>query len=247
MWLVNRRSCTLAAVLISGLLAVAGCSAPASYAEVLADRGGSVAGAHDPWPDSVLSAMPAVGYRDPSGGSDQVGVSEAVVVGTFTGWEAAEPRIWPRAQSTTYDIYSQAIVLTLAVDEVIAVDDGTQIAATERLYLAPPSSQRSPEEVAEELVALDRLVLFLSPLEHTDRTDGWFVALDWSLVGEVADDGTVTWPVLQAAQAKEQRRDEEWEEENGDETWMPSTALTLGTLPIDALTLDDLREAADGN
>ncbi|WP_278234464.1 hypothetical protein [Isoptericola sp. AK164] len=229
----------LAALLVLSVTLLSGCTPPPSYGAALAD--GAELGDTQPWPDSVRGAMPGVGYRDPYGGAAPVDVADAVIVGTFTGWRSAEPRrpVHWSGDADEWDVYSRGAVLDLAVDEVVSTGPDVTVGDTARVLLADGFFEdRDLADVADELVAVDRVAVFLNRPLFTERT-GWVVSLDWSLLGEVAGDGTVTWPVLTAARAAEEER------RDGEALPPQRQGRTPGSLPVDVATLAELRAEAE--
>ncbi|NNU26316.1 hypothetical protein [Isoptericola sediminis] len=108
---------------------------------------------------------------------------------------------------------------------------------TAQVLLVGFFDQRELADVADELVAVDRVALFLNRPVFTERS-GWAVSLDWSLLGEVSADGAVTWPVLDAARAAEEER------RDGQALPPQRRGRTPGSLPVDVFTLEDLRSGA---
>ncbi|MDO8144802.1 hypothetical protein [Isoptericola sp. 178] len=108
---------------------------------------------------------------------------------------------------------------------------------TTQVLLVGFFDQRELADVADELVAVERVALFLNRPVFTERS-GWAVSLDWSLLGEVSADEAVTWPVLDAARAAEEER------RDGEALPPQRQGRTPGSLPVDVFTLEDLRSGA---
>jgi hypothetical protein len=94
------------------------------------------------------------------------------------------------------------------------------------------------QDVAARLVDLDRVVVFLAPARLTER-DGYAIALDGMLLGEVDASGGVTWPVLEAV--GEQYRERVAAEPDGLDLgagWGPAS------VSVDVSSLTELRSLA---
>jgi hypothetical protein len=223
---------TMLATAVVGLLSVAllaGCTADtggagncgpdspgaiagsAGFAEVLAL---SAPTADYAWyPETVTAALPSVRYVD---GGSEAHASELAAVGRFTGWEQGEPA----------DPGLQEIDLTFEVDEVIdSLGDLTMLegGGTVTVHISI-SGCADDDRVAESLVALDDVVLFLNHVGPEPwPPPEWIIVFSNAFLGDVHDDGALTWPVAEAIAA------------NNPADSHPEA---------DADTLDDLRAAA---
>ena len=215
--------------LLSGLSAVllAGCSAGtgagpggaghcqpgegrAGFAEVLAR---SAPTADYAWyPETVTSALPSVRYVD---GSGEAHASELAAVGRFTGWEPGAP-VEPNLRE---------IDLTFEVEEVIdSLGDLTMLEGGTVTVHVSIDGCADDGRVADELLALDDVVLFLNHVGPEPwPPPEWIVVYEDAFLGDVHDDGTLTWPVAEAIAANN-----------------PADAHP----EADADTLDQLRDAA---
>ncbi|GAA2231692.1 hypothetical protein GCM10010413_32300 [Promicromonospora sukumoe] len=161
------------------------------FAEVLA---GPAPTADYAWyPETVSAALPSVRYAD--GG--EAHASELAAVGRFTSWAAGEPG-HPSMEE---------IDLTFAVDEVVeSLGDLTMLEGTTvTVHVAVDGSADSDtdtDRMAEELLALDDVVLFLNHVGPEPwPPPEWVVVFDNTFLGDVHDDGTITWPVAEAIAA----------------------------------------------
>ena len=183
----------------------------AGFAEVLAL---SAPTADYAWyPETVTAALPSVTYTGAGAGDGHA--SELAAVGRFTGWEPGEPDHPARAM----------IDLTFAVDEVVdALGDLTMLEGATVTVHVGVDGCADVDRVAEELLGLDDLVLFLDHVGPEPwPPPEWVIVFDGAFLGDVHGDGAITWPVADAIAA------------NNAADHHPET---------DAGTLDDLRAAA---
>lgn len=204
------------AVLVAGVLASACAASPAgsspSFARPLAQW--SELGTYADIPESVTAAMPSV---DPP--ADRTS-AVAVVAGTLTGWEPGEATRWDTDAGTAVawddDAETRVAHLSLAVAEVIDAP-GQDLGEEVVVELVLPGDMDA-DAAADEIVALDDVVLFLDPTTDSGR---WRIVYSGAFLGDVRDHETVGWPVLEV-----------------------STGPTLGdSVRVDARSLDDLRRA----
>lgn len=208
------------ALLAGGLLA--GCAADpssgacgtgagdAGFAEVLAL---SAPTADYAWyPETVTAALPSVRYID---GAGEAHASELAAVGRFTAWEPGDPAHPDLPE----------IDLTFAVDEVIdSLGDLTMLEGGTVTVHIGIDRCADGDRVAEELLALDDVVLFLDHVGPEPwPPPEWVVVFGSAFLGDVHDDGAITWPVADAIAA------------NNPADSSPGTDVT---------TLDGLRAAA---
>ncbi|WP_369372611.1 hypothetical protein AB1046_04140 [Promicromonospora sp. Populi] len=161
------------------------------------------------YPETITDALPSVTY---TGGMH---ASELAAVGRFIDWEAGEPD----------DPSLEMIDLTFEVDEVVdSQGDLTMLEGATILVHISIDWSADPDRVAEELLALDDVALFLNHVGPEPwPPPEWVIVFDSAFLGDVHDDGAVTWPVVEAI-----------------------VADNLGNAhpEIDASTLDELRAAA---
>lgn len=186
-------------------------AADAGYAEVLAL---SAPTADYAWyPETVTSALPSVTYADASGDAH---ASELAAVGRFTAWAEGEPE---HPTVSTID-------LTFEVDEVVdSLGDLTMLegGGTVTVHVGV-NACADVGRVADELVGLGDVVLFLNHVGPEPwPPPEWVNVFGGAFLGDVHDDGTVTWPVADAIAANN-----------------PADAHP----EADADTLDELRAAA---
>lgn len=181
----------------------------AGFAEVLARPAPTADYAW--YPETVSAALPSVRYLD--GG--EAHASELAAVGGFTGWAAGEPA----------DPGLAMIDLTFAVDEVVdSLGDLTMLEGDTVTVHVGVDGSADADRVAEELLALDDVVLFLNHVGPEPwPPPEWVVVFDNTFLGDVHDDATITWPVAEAIAA------------NDPADSYPETDVT---------TLDELRAAA---
>jgi hypothetical protein len=229
----------VAAVIVA--LGSSGCAAPAepTWAEELAARSRSTAGAFSPMAASVSDAMPRVVHPGARPGEETSSVSEVLVVGDFVDREPAGATAHPH-DPDAFDVYSGGAVLRLRVDEVVDADPaGPRPGEHVRVLLpAVGGNGLTDQDVAARLVDLDRVVVFLAPARLTER-DGYAIALDGMLLGEVDASGGVTWPVLEAV--GEQYRERVAAEPGGLDLgagWGPAS------VSVDVRSLTELRSLA---
>jgi hypothetical protein len=221
-WLNGGVAC---GVLAAGLLAgcapgpgsAAGCgtdpgarAGDAGYAEVLAL---SAPTADYAWyPETVTSALPSVTYADAAGDAH---ASELAAVGRFTAWEESE---------SGYPTVS-TIDLTFQVDEVVdALGDLTMLEGGTVTVHVSVDACADVGRVADELLSRGDVVLFLNHVGPEPwPPPEWINIFGDAFLGDVHDDGTVTWPVADAIAANN-----------------PADAHP----EADATTLDELRTAA---
>ncbi|PUB26100.1 hypothetical protein C8K30_106188 [Promicromonospora sp. AC04] len=213
----------LSAVLLPAAL-LAGCAADAGgtgtggtgasdagFAEVLAIPAPTADYAW--YPETVTDALPSVRYVD---GAGEAHASELTTTGRFMSWEPGEP-----------DHPSlEMIDLTFEVDVVIdSLGDLTMLEGSTVTVHIGIDGSADPDRVAEELLALDDVVLFLNHVGPEPwPPPEWEIVFDNAFLGDVHDDGTVTWPVADAIAANN-----------------PADAHP----EADVTTLDDLRAATE--
>jgi hypothetical protein len=213
----------LSGALLSGGL-LAGCAAETGGAgDCGAGSGGAgfaeVLGTSAPladyafYPQTVTAALPSVRYVVDGGDAH---ASELAATGRFTGWESGTPD----------DPSLGMIDLTFEVDEVIdSLGDLTMLegGGTVTVHISI-SGCADDDRVAEALVALDDVVLFLNHVGPEPwPPPEWIIVFSNAFLGDVHDDGALTWPVAEAIAA------------NNPADSHPEA---------DADTLDDLRAAA---
>ncbi|WP_285104695.1 hypothetical protein [Promicromonospora sp. MEB111] len=170
----------------------------AEFAEVLARPAPTADYAW--YPETVSAALPSVPYLD--GG--EAHASELAAVGRFTGWAAGEP-------AGPADSDHEMIDLTFAVDEVVdSLGDLTMLeGGTVTVHVGVDGSadrdtdrDTDRDRVAEELLALDDVVLFLNHVGPEPwPPPEWVVVFDNAFLGDVHDDDAITWPVAEAIAA----------------------------------------------
>ncbi|WP_419707378.1 hypothetical protein [Promicromonospora sp. NFX87] len=189
----------LAAVLLAGCAAGpgsdAGCgtgagarTGDAGYAEVLA---WSAPTADYAWyPKTVTSALPSVTY---TGASGDAHASELAAVGRFTSWEEGE-REYPTVST---------IDLTFEVDEVVdALGDLSMLEGGTVMVHVGVNACADVGRVADELLGLGDVVLFLNHVGPEPwPPPEWINVFGGAFLGDVHDDGAVTWPVADAIAA----------------------------------------------
>jgi hypothetical protein len=212
-------------VLAAGLLA--GCApGPGSGADCAADTGARASDAgyaevlalsartadYAWYPETVTSALPSVTYADAAGGAH---ASELAAVGRFTAWEEGESE---HPTVSTID-------LTFQVDEVVdALGDLTMLEGGTVTVHVSVDACADVGRVADELLGLGDVVLFLNHVGPEPwPPPEWIIVFENTFLGDVHDDGTVTWPVVDAIAANN-----------------PGDAHP----EADATTLDELRTAA---
>ena len=138
----------------------------------------------------ATAALPSVRYIDEDG---EAHASELAAVGQFTGWEPGEPA-HPSLQE---------IDLTFEVDEVIdSLGDLTMLEGGTVTVHVGISGCADDGRVAEELLALDDVVLFLNHVGPEPwPPPEWAIVFDNTFLGDVRDDGAITWPVAEAIAA----------------------------------------------
>jgi hypothetical protein len=220
---------TRVAALVSGLSAalLVGCTADAGSAGGCgAGSPGAVAGAgfaevlamsaptadYAWYPETVTAALPSVRYVD---GSGEAHASELAAVGRFTAWEPGEP-----AHPSLRELD-----LAFEVDEVIdSLGDLTMLEGGTVTVHVSIDGCADDGRVADELLALDDVVLFLNHVGPEPwPPPEWIIVYEDAFLGDVHDDGTLTWPVAEAIAA------------NNPADSHPEA---------DADTLDELRDAA---
>ncbi|MCP2265434.1 hypothetical protein ACFQHV_01695 [Promicromonospora thailandica] len=158
----------------------------AGFAEVLALPAATAD--HAWYPESVTAALPSVRYVE----AGEAHACELTAVGRFTDWVASEP-----------DEVGQAMIdLTFAVDEVVdALGDPPLEGRSVTVHVGVDGAA-DVERVADELVALGDVVLFLTHVGPEPwPPPEWVVVFDDMFLGDVHDDGSVTWPVVDAVAA----------------------------------------------
>jgi hypothetical protein len=161
----------------------------AGFAEVLAL---SAPTADYAWyPETVTAALPSVTYTGDGAGDGHA--SELAAVGRFTDWEPGEP---DRPNLSTID-------LTFAVDEVVgALGDLTMLEGATVTVHVSVHGCADVGRVAEELLGLDDLVLFLDHVGPEPwPPPEWIIVFSSAFLGDVHDDGAITWPVADAIAA----------------------------------------------
>lgn len=138
------------------------------------------------YPETVSAALPSVLYGD--GG--EAHASELAAVGRFTGWAPGEPA-HPSLEE---------IDLTFAVDEVVdSLGDLTMLEGGTVTVHVTINGSADADRVAEELLALDDVVLFLNHVGPEPwPPPEWVVVFDNAFLGDVHDDAAITWPVAEA-------------------------------------------------
>jgi hypothetical protein len=227
--LVPRAVALLADGLLTGGL-VAGCAAgpdsaagcgtgararDAGFAEVLAL---SAPNADYAWyPETVTAALPSVTYA--GAGTEDGHASELAAVGRFTGWEEGEQE---------YETV-RLIDLTFEVDEVVdALGDLAGLEGTAVTVHVRVNACADVGRVADELVELDDVVLYLNHVgPESWPPPKWDNVYGGAFLGDVRDDGTVTWPVADAIR-----------ERNPADAYPEADAATLDELRVLALLGD---------
>jgi hypothetical protein len=144
------------------------------------------------YPETVTQALPSVRYT--GGGAQDAHASELAAVGRFTGWEPGgqvEPNL-------------QEIDLTFEVDEVIdSLGDLTMLEGGGAVTVHVAVDGCTDDgRVAEELLALGDVVLFLDHVGPEPwPPPEWIIVFENAFLGDVHDDGTLTWPVAEAIAA----------------------------------------------
>jgi hypothetical protein len=213
----------LSGVLLSGGL-LAGCTAEtggagdcgarpagAGFAEVLAMSAPLADYAF--YPQTVTAALPSVRYVVE--GAGDIHASELAATGRFTGWEPGTP-----------DHPSLGMIdLTFEVDEVIdSLGDLRMLEGGTITVHIGISGCADDDRVAEELLALDDVVLFLNHVGPEPwPPPEWVIVFGNAFLGDVDDDGVISWPVAEAIAAN-----------NPDDSHPEA----------DASTVDELRAAA---
>ncbi|MFD7311538.1 hypothetical protein [Promicromonospora sp. NPDC059942] len=179
----------------------------AGFAEVLARPAPTADYAW--YPETVSDALPSVRY------TGDMHASELVAVGRLTGWTAGEP-----AHPSL-----ERIDLTFAVDEVVdSLGDLTMLEGGTVTVRVGIDGTADRDRVAEELLALDDVVLFLNHVGPEQwPPPEWVVVFDDAFLGDVHDGAAITWPVAEAIAANN-----------------PADSHPA----VDASTLDELRVAA---
>lgn len=192
------------ALLAGGLLA--GCAAGPGSADGCGTGAGARAGDvgfaevlalsaptadHAWYPGTVTAALPSVTYT--GDGAGDAHASELAAVGRFTGWEPGDPA-HPSLQQ---------IDLTFAVDEVVdALGDLTVLEGGTVTVHVSIHGCADVDRVAEELLGLDDLALFLDHVGPEPwPPPEWVIVFDGAFLGDVHDDGAITWPVAEAIAA----------------------------------------------
>jgi len=142
------------------------------------------------YPETVTAALPSVRYVDVTG---EAHASELAAVGRFTGWEPGEPA----------DPGLEELDLTFEVGEVIdSLGDLTMLEGNAVTVHISISGCADDDRLAEELVELDDVVLFLNHVGPEPwPPPEWVIAFENAFLGDVDDDGTLTWPVAEAIAA----------------------------------------------
>lgn len=164
------------------------------------------------YPETVTAALPSVRYIDEDG---EAHASELAAVGWFTGWVPGEP---------THSSLQQ-IDLTFEVDKVIdSLGDLTMLEGSTVTVHVSIDGCVDDDRVADGLLGLGDVVLFLNHVGPEPwPPPEWINIFGDAFLGDVHDDGTVTWPVADAIAANN-----------------PADAHP----EADATTLDELRTAA---
>jgi hypothetical protein len=187
----------------------------ASFAEVLAL---SAPNADYAWyPETVTAALPSVTYS--GGGVEDAHASELAAVGKFTGWEEGEQE---------YETV-RMIDLAFEVAEVVdALGDLAGLEGTAVTVHVGVNACTDVGRVADELVELDDVVLFLNHVgPESWPPPEWDNVYGGAFLGDVRDDGTVTWPVADAIR-----------ERNPADAYPEADAATLDELRVLALLGD---------
>lgn len=153
-------------------------------------------------PGTITEALPSTSWRFGTGRAMRV--SDLVVTGRFTAWRHGTASSWsgPRDASTgapvTWDdarAETRVLLMTFDVDTVVAAAPGVTSDTALRVAITVDAPYDAAA-VARGLVAGGETVLLLA----APGDDGlWRVAFGGGLLGRVADDGVVTWGVLDAA------------------------------------------------
>ncbi|MFI6428021.1 hypothetical protein [Promicromonospora sp. NPDC050880] len=140
------------------------------------------------YPESVTAALPSVRYLD----AGEAHASELAAVGRFTDW----------AQGTPEDPSRAMIDLRFEVDEVVDSLGDLGLEGRAVTVHVDVDGRADVERVAGELVALGDVVLFLTHVGPEPwPPPEWVIVFDDAFLGDVHDDGTLTWPVADAIAA----------------------------------------------
>jgi len=153
-------------------------------------------------PRTIADALPSTSWRLGSG--PVLRIADVAVTGRFTTWRPGTATVW----SATGDVgggtavlwddaraETRTLVMTFAVDRVVAAADGVAPGGAVEVSIGV-DARYDAAAVARGLVAAGESIAFLT--EPADART-WNLALGGGLVGRVADDGVVTWGVLDAA------------------------------------------------
>ncbi|GAA4711771.1 hypothetical protein GCM10023198_38270 [Promicromonospora umidemergens] len=143
------------------------------------------------YPGTVTAALPSVTYTGDGAGDSRA--SELAAVGRFTGWAPGDPA-HPSLQE---------IDLTFEVDEVVdSLGDLTVLEGGTVTVHVSIDGCADVDRVAEELLGLDDLVLFLNHVGPEPwPPPEWVIVFDGAFLGDVHGDGAITWPVAEAIAA----------------------------------------------
>jgi hypothetical protein len=170
---------------LAGCVSETGGAGGAGFAEVLAMPAPLADYAW--YPETVTAALPSVRYPG------DAHASELTATGRFASWEPGEPD----------DPSLEMIDLTFEVDEVIdSLGDLTMLEGATVLVHVGIDGSADRDRVAEELLALDDVVLFLNHVGPEPMPPPeWVIVFGNAFLGDVRDDGTITWPVAEAIAA----------------------------------------------
>lgn len=181
----------------------------------------------DPEVPSVTAAMPSTTIVS---GGHEFRISDAVVLGRFTGWSPGVASTWPAEEDRDKGLEvdwdspnaeTRRIKMDLAVDSIIDSHD-TQLDDTVTVQLVVPGD-RDAERAAEGLIDMGEVVVFLTPAPDTGD---WMITMNGGFLGDVGADGTsVSMPIIEHLQ----------------ET---SDGSIFTGMELDATTIDDLENAA---
>lgn len=133
---------------------------------------------------------------------------DAIVHGRLTQSEVYESHRWeesyeveedeqPRRVSETDQADTRILHLTFEVSEQIAVTEDLEVPSTITASLVINGSQ-DPQLVGAGLLGLGDVVLFLTEPDGETTDPGWRITLEGETIGQVAPDGTITFPVRSA-------------------------------------------------
>ena len=94
---------------------------------------------------------------------------------------------------------TRTVILTFAVESVIAQRVGSDATEKQLQIWLPLDGDANPDSVAQGLTHGGTMVLFLQHPSYRAARALWTVAFEGTLLGTVADDGTITMGVLNKA------------------------------------------------